>query len=469
MKRPRPISTTSSFSFHVYNTEDQHAATFETLRFGKDQDFYVLKFHRPGLQRADLYTFHILKDDKECIYSTRISCAKDAADSVTLMDRCYKVFETYALGQDTEDVGITYGLYFSIDHEASKIRVDMSLSWLPSQVFQFSRHVHFFPYDVDPTLYGLKVDTSKVPQRTPLWFKLRGEVSGTKAYQLLGFWVPSKQEDPNWTLDGDHVFDEQSKANMRFGSESEDKALMVYAHHSKHITKIQLTGWCKAPAPLPLSWGASPDGLVTDINYTWSDVPEDIKQYYESSSLFDVRQGVLEIKCSRAKITLEAYFFPQVYMEMISTNRIWCDLVRYTPKKTRVYRIHRHKPTEDMLISLWKYARSNVDRLRDVIQEEAFVKIRNYFKRLASVMPFVELDTTEPLRSQISAYETYQKQKEEERGGGILTKKKQKTMEWFEQADSNHKAFYGAFNDTKQLKELILKQIDIYKEALKDL
>ena len=473
MKRPfEETKSKGNYSFYIYNTQDQHSATFETLRFGKDQDFYVLKFHRPGLQKVHLYTFYILKDDCDCIYSTQISYAKDALDSVTLMDRCYQVYETYTLAQDTEDAGITYALYFSIDHDSSKVRMDMSSSWLGQHVPQFVKNVRFFPYDVDPTLYGLKLDTSKVPQRTPLWFKVRGELTGTKAYHLLGFWVPTIEDDPNWTLDGDHVFDEQSKRNMRFGSESEDKALLVYASNSKHITKIQAVGWCKASPPLPSSWGSSPDGLVTDKDHTWEDVPEDIRKYYDSSS-FDPREGVLEIKSSQRKISLDAYFFPQVYMEMISTNRLWCDLVRYTPSTVRVYRIYRHKPTEDMLVSLWKYARSNVDRLRDVIQEEAFVKIRDYFKRLSSVVSFTEFKVNTEVRDKIKSYEEYQRKKEEEgrQKGGDYTflSKKSKTSHWFEEVDTNHKAFYGVINDKTRLKNLILKQIKIYNEVLKDL
>lgn len=477
MKRPRsphPEGPKGDFSFYVYNHQDKHAASFETLRFGKDQDYYVLKFFRPGLQQPNLYTFYILKNEKECIYSTQLQSTDPPGDVVTLMDRCYKVYETYTLGQNTEGIGITYALYFSIDHTAGKIRTDMSLAWLPLHLPRFVRNIQFFPYDVDPTQYGLKLDTTKIPQRTPLWFKVRGDVSGTKAYQLLGFWVPTKEEDPNWTLDGDHVFDEKSKANMRFGSESEDKALIMYATHCKNISSIRLAGWCNAPRPdFPIGWGASPDGLVIDDTHGWNNVPEDIKKYVVSPDDWNPSEGVLEIKSSKRKLSMDAYFFPQVYMEMISTGRVWCDLVRYIPNKIRVYRIYRHKPTEDTLISLWKYARKNVHRLRDVIQEEAFVKIRDYFKRLGAVVSFVEFNATPSIQKEIQSYEMYQKETASNGGGGdcnfLISTKKSKTSQWFEQADANHKAFYGVVNDPDKLKQLILKQIDIYTSVLKGL
>lgn len=489
MKRSREVIIKSELQFFVFNPIDKHSATFEVSRYGKEQNFYVLKFHRPGLKQPHLYSFYALNGNNECIYSIKLAQG-NPQETTALMDRTYQVYETYALGQDTET---THSMYFQIvqdsknkhNEECSKYRmcVDMTLSWLPKHITHFERGVKFFPYDVDPTKYGLKLNTTQIIQKTPIWFKVRGEVSGTKAYQLLGFWVPTEKEDPAWTLDGDHVFSEQSKANMRFGSESEDKGLLTYALNSKNISKIQLAGWCNAPpsAGLPTGWGASPDGLVCEPSHTWSEIPESIRKFYEDSlsvsplasgserNKFDPTLGVLEIKSSPTKLSFEPYFFPQVYMEMIATHRIWCDLVRYTPTKIRVYRIYRHKPTEDTLISLWKNARKRVDNLRKTIQEEPYVKMRNYFKELAKSLTFTEIPTN---RTEIKAYEEYQKERETQGFASsldvsFLLKKHKST--WFEEADNNHKAFYGAVNDPIQLKQLILKQMDIYTQVLKDL
>jgi hypothetical protein len=49
----------------------------------------------------------------------------------------------------------------------------------------------------------------------------------------------------------------------------------------------------------------------------------------------------------------------------------------------------------------------------------------------------------------------------------FLFKKKKST--WFQEVDNNHKAFYGAVNDPSKLKQLILKQMDLYTQVLKDL
>lgn len=500
MKRPRDF-THSPLRFFIFNPIDKHCATYETFQYGKEQDFYVLKFHRPGLKQAHLYTFYALNDEGTCIYSTKLEDG-EPGETMTLMDRTYKVYETYTLGQDGGET--THSIYFQISsspprrggeehpqNESYRICCDMSLKWLPKNLPHFVRGVRFFPYDIDIAQYGLKLDTPRIIQRTPIWFKVRGEVSGTKAYQLIGFWVPTKQKDPTWTIDGDHVFDAKSKANMRFGSESEDKGLITYALHAKNVTKIGLAGWCNAPASagLPLGWGASPDGLVVDPTHTWEKVPENIGKYLflppppsggeegtpkggdQTPPLaggFDPTLGVLEIKSSPSKLSFEPYFFPQVYMEMISTHRIWCDLVRYTPSKVRIYRIYRHKPTEETLISLWKYARKHAHNLRDIVQEEPFVKIRNYFTELAKQLTFIEIPTA---TTEIASYETYQKEQERRtpvKDTSFLLQKKQKST-WFQEVDTNHKAFYGAVNDPAKLKQLILKQMDLYTQVLKDL
>ena len=467
MKRPLNQSEDNIFRFYVFNPIDKHNATFEVSRYGKEQDFYMLRFHRPGLKQPHLYTFYVLGSENKCIYSVKLEDG-EPGETVSLMDRSYKVYETYTLGQDTET---THSIYFQINTDTG-VSVDMSLRWLSKHVTGFVRNVRFFPYDVDPTQYGLKLNSTQIIQKTPLWFKARGEVSGTKAYQLIGYWVPSKKEDPNWSIDGDHVFDAQSKANMRFGSESEDKGLITYTlHYSGVISKVELAGWCNAPqsSGLAAGWGASPDALVCEPNHTWDDerVPESTKTYFGGVGVFNPTLGVLEIKSSQTKLSFEPYFFPQLYMEMISTQRVWCDLVRYTPHTTRVYRVYRHKPTEDTLISLWKYARKNSHKLRDIIQEEPFVKIRNYFQKLASTLSFIEIETPTP---KILLYESYQKEQRKPSDSesfdvSFLTKRQ--NTAWFQEADNNHKAFYGAVNNPEKLKQLILKQMDLYTQVLK--
>jgi hypothetical protein len=159
----------------------------------------------------------------------------------------------------------------------------------------------------------------------------------------------------------------------------------------------------RSSASYPTGWGASPDGLIVDPHMTWDQVPADISKHYTEAerASFNITRGACEFKTSRTKLSMEAYFYPQVYLEMIVLNVVWCDLIRYRPgynysdeHKTwvhedtaHVYRIYRHRPTEDLLLQLWKYAFSNVSKLQDIIVEDSFVQLRAFFTTLANQIP----------------------------------------------------------------------------------
>lgn len=515
----------SSFSFYVYNPVDKHAASFEVERYGghpEEDAFYVLKFHRPGLKNIRLYTFYIVKDDEECLYAHSLNEPQAPAATRVLMDRKYLVYETYTLAQDTEEAGITFALYVQIQRQ-KHVHVDMGLAWVGKHVRRLKNVTTFHPWDIDVTKYGLKLDSRTVPQRTPLWFSLRG-MTGTRAYTLLGYFVPSKEEDPNWTIDGDKQFSPSQKSLMRFGVDSEDKALMLYAHHFPEV-EVQLTGLCKAttlsPRPpagaggtnLPSDWGASPDGLIVDPSHTWDDIPQKTRQYWDESEWKGrAAHGVLEIKCTPNgnDLSMHAYYFPQIYMEMMCAQTLWVDVMRYSRNGARVYRVYRHKPTEDTLVSLLKYAQSNAHRLRDILQEEPFVKIRDYFERLALTMSFVDLDVPPSYARVRAEYEAYVKAKQTEgqqfKVGEleVLKMKKQRVFAppaggggsegafaKFPHRESKvvippgeaggdhkktqldaiqlaHNTLYGLFNDPEQFNAVVREQITRYTSLLHD-
>lgn len=470
MKRSR--SDKPTVQFYIHNPKDNHYASFDVHTYGSNAEdaFYVLKLHRPGLKHISLYTLYIQRED-ECIYSHALSDCDPCATRV-LMDRKYLVYETYTLAQDTEDAGVTYALYINIQ-ESAHVRADMTLKWLPQHVKRLKNStLQFHPWDVDVTAYGLKLDTRTVPQRTPLWFKSRGQVTGTKAYMLLGYWVPTKQEDPNWTLDGEKTFSEFQKRNMRFGVESEDKALLLYAHHFPHV-EIELVGLCKAPPPLPGTWGASPDGILHDTSHTWEDIPEKIRSHWNKEEWeHRASHGVLEIKCTAQKngMCMEPYYFPQVYMEMICTQTLWADVVRYTAHgNARVYRVYRHKPTEDTLVSLIKYALSKVDTLQDVVFSEAsFIKMRDHFERVALTMPHVELELTGVYKELRSQFEQYQKALENEKDTKRLKVSNASSLkDELDAIRDGHNKLYALFNDPPAFKATIHKQMELYHKMCK--
>jgi len=331
------------------------------------------------------------------------------------MDRMYAVYETHQLWMDAENKNSVMALYIRLEKNVSGNNispgVDMSLCWLPSRFGkeQFKR-VPFYPPDVVPEQHGIRVDASSIPQRTPIWKLVRGPVSGTKAYKLMGYWVPTKKEDPTWSYTAEPVFNEFSKQNMRFGNASEDFAIMMMLLHAPNV-KIELVGWCKGVG-VPVGWGASPDGIIHNKEVV---VPESIQKHFVDTAPFDYTRGVLEIKSSQTSLALAPYYFPQVYMEMISTNTVWCDLVRYRRcrphanateyvHEARVFRIFRHRPTEESLVRLLKYALNNTHRLQDVVQEAPFVALRAHFKELSEITSYREIKFTPEMRIAFDAY-----------------------------------------------------------------
>ena len=141
----------------------------------------------------------------------------------------YLLTETHQLHFNRKNETITCMFVKISSHASAALQpeVDMHMHFFK----QFGNQFHFvdwFPPNVDPVAFGLQINPSTIPQRTPLWFKLRGEVTGTKAYALLGFYVPTKQEDPNYSFFKPTVFSDFSKTAMRLGAASEDAALLTY-------------------------------------------------------------------------------------------------------------------------------------------------------------------------------------------------------------------------------------------------
>lgn len=432
MKRATP-STADILSFYIV-TSDNEPIPFESkilsyggknFSDGADSVDYGLYLTKP-IQSAKTCMLHVLLKDA-VLFSTVLYPAGGPLDKCHLMDRVYPVFETHQLAQDPDET-LTYAVYIQFDNTSRNttpiigVAVDMTLSFLPNAFPNRFERVPYFPYDVDPAKYGLKIETRKIPQRTPLWFRLRGEVTGSKAYKLMGFWIPTVAENPDWKYDTPEVFSDTSKANMRLGTHSEEYAIMLLLLNCPAIS-VSLVGLCDPPpgAGVPVGWGASPDGLLIDTSVTWDNLPTSITQHITDRERFDPRRGVLEIKSSAKKLSMEAYFLPQVYLEMISTGTLWCDVVRFCRTSSydtgskkwvysnvaRIYRVYRHIPTEQALVALIKRAHGNRHALQKIVAEHDYVQMRQYFATLASEAPYKEIHTP----SSIPEFELYEKHK----------------------------------------------------------
>ena len=275
--------------------------------------------------------------------------------------------------------------------------------------------LEFFPPDITVmSEFGSDskgIRPEKVPQKTPLWFKLRGQVSGSKAYTLLGFYVPEpgSKEAQGWSIDGPKEFNRWSKLNMRFGTLHEDYMIIAYLLAPGHeLRRFFEVGWCQAPVEKGYSpnWGASPDGLLENPDMRWELIPEDIRKYYKKGD-WNITRGVAEFKASRSNCKMQPYYYPQLYMEMIATDTLWADLVRYSETREmepngswhmvrtcRIFRVYRHKPTEELIVSLLKQSLANKTNLIELVQTQPYQDIRSYFVQLAESAEYREIDVS---------------------------------------------------------------------------
>lgn len=410
---------------------------------GDDEVFFSIDFDPPlqpkEAKKSKIQITHQSKT-RQCIDGVhiRVAASGGKATKRTLGKRKYSVYETHALEVDKKkQVKRVYikaednQLRYKSNDIVLQPSVDMGHVFLSNLFGKRYTGLEFFPPDV--TVMGElgSIQPSEVPQKTPLWFKLRGEVSGSKAYTLLGFYVPEpgSKEAVGWSIDGKKEFNRWSKLNMRFGTLHEDHMIIAYllapGHEDRRFFEV---GWCQAPQDqgYPPTWGASPDGLLENPHMTWEDLPTDISKYYKKAD-WNVTRGVAEFKASRSNCKMQPYYYPQLYMEMISTRTLWADLVRYSETREmnpdgswcvvrtcRVFRVYRHKPTEDLIVSLLKQSLANKKNLIDLVQTEPYMNIRSYFYKLAQSAEETccrQLDVSDSsvIGKQICAYEEYKK------------------------------------------------------------
>lgn len=321
MKRARGLSfTEANFRFSIRTLPPRTTAVVRALSAGDGDEEYVVHF-RPPLARKDARRVHLSVvycgdriQEKPLLFSARLLGDAPGVPYSLGDDLRYELFETHQLRLYGDTIGSAY-LAFEDNlttpnydtHARYELRVDLTLHLMPRLIP--GQFLMWFPPDVDPQAWGLRVDPTLIPQRSPLWFKLRGAVSGTKAYSLLGFWVPrpgsAEARDYNFFDKG--TFSPFARAAMRLGSLSEERALLAYFSHypARHYQEM---GWCPAPPGYPAGWGASPDGLLVDRDMTWERVPKQTAKF----RALDVTRGVCEIKTSRTKCDMAAYFIPQV-------------------------------------------------------------------------------------------------------------------------------------------------------------
>ncbi len=403
MKRPLPEEYVPLFTLPDY-TGILHVKQLEP----KNLNMYVL--HLAEKSKLPESTFLILDQKK------RIPLLKRKYTKMHYYDHEYWVFETHSLRVEPESCKIL-DIFIELDEsDEFAPKFDMTLFWTKQFHHRFVS-LNFFPPDLNLEQLGLVLNLQTIPPKTSIALKQRGDVSGNKASTLAGFWVPTKKEDPTWSYDKPKTFTQEQKKRVSNGQKYEETAILFYICMFQQVIYQQI-GWCKAPAPLPLNWGALPDGYLIDPGAT---VPDQIQSWYPT---LDPTRGVLEVKYTDKNLTFEPYFYPQIYMEMISAQVMWCDVIRFkksltkttknkwkTEYNARVYRIYRHRPTEFALISLLKYALKHKETLQTLVHEdEKFLSFRAFLGELASYEPFKALGGTERFSELMGEYENYKKQ-----------------------------------------------------------
>ncbi len=336
---------------------------------------------------------------------------------VELEYHCYDTHALHTTGPAVQSLYLTLCNNSTDPRQVLRLEPHVSMKRYMEALHRFTA-LHWFPPDVSPSLYGLRIDPASIPQRTPLWFQMRGCMSGTKAYKLLGFYVPTLEQDPTWNINGtDETFDAQARARMRLGSLSEDCCAITYLH-AFPLRSFAEVGWCDAPRTgvagalgYPIGWGASPDGVLTDPDMDWDAVPDDVRAHWEpllggDCAAATPRRGAAEFKTSRTKLSFEPYFLPQVAMEMIALGVVWCDLSRYRPHDiAHVYRVWRDPALEQRFMGLWRRAMScNSQELQRLVHtDRAYIDVRADLTRMARAMePYAKIDAP---ADQCDAYE----------------------------------------------------------------
>lgn len=154
-------------------------------------------------------------------------------------------------------------------------------------------------------------------QRTEQWLLDRlGHVTASKADCVLAGKETAKRQGYIIQLVTERltgqVQDSFSNSAMAWGTEQEPVARAVYQSTLAGDLFVEETGFVKHPT---IEWlGASPDGLVGD--------------------------GLVEIKCPNSTTHVEylmdgkvpAKYKPQMMVQMLCTQRKWCDFVSFDPR-----------------------------------------------------------------------------------------------------------------------------------------
>ena len=158
-------------------------------------------------------------------------------------------------------------------------------------------------------------------------------------YRILAEQLTGQATEDHFTAD--------ARRRMQWGTEHEEYAVNAYEIKTGSI--VLMSGFVKHPSIAYL--GASPDGLVNN-------------------------DGLIEIKCPETTTHLQRIeadtvpeeIKPQMLLQLIVTNRKWCDFVDYDPRlpqKLQLF-IKRFEPTTEELTTALNYFKNFLQEIEQV-------------------------------------------------------------------------------------------------------
>lgn len=260
----------------------------------------------------------------------------------------------------------------------------------------------YFPPDpnLDVKLLGeIGIDASQIPQRIPMWFKLRDAITSSKVSKLLGEFAPrlGSVEATQFNFFASEPASGWRELTMRLGRLREPVQIACLLQQYPNL-RFEEVGYVHHPTRI--GRGASPDGILYDTNQTWEALPASTRDFYQKDTSINVKRGVVEFKASPNDCEFRANHIGQCLWEMMCANVVWCNLVRYQESWARdnetqryhgkstckVIRVYRYEPLETKLIQHVEQAHAlvnNPQAFLKLIWSPSFVALREEFAALA--------------------------------------------------------------------------------------
>lgn len=188
-------------------------------------------------------------------------------------------------------------------------------------------------------------------QHSQEWYEIRrGKLSGSVAHTIAtnGKGLETLCLEKATEILTGIVPDGYSNEAMQHGNEYEDEARNIYELTTG--LSVEQVGFCEDNEYV----GVSPDGLVEDSEGV----------------------GLVEIKCPTDKTytqylidgKIKPEYYSQMQMQMLITNRVWCDYVVYNPHFQKSIIITRVYPDKAEMDKIANGLLSGIEQIKNIVK-----------------------------------------------------------------------------------------------------